>query len=511
MRCSVAIAGIRVRIRRAASTPDGPTRGDRLSATDASFLAQESDSAHMHLGGAAVFAGPSPGYERVVRHIASRLHLVPRYRQKLAFPPLDSGRPMWADDSRFEVEYHVRHAALPAPGDDGQLAQLAARIHSQPLDRTRPLWEMSLVEGLEGGRFALVVKAHHALVDGIGGVDLVSVLFDLSADPGEAPIDSQAEDAGIPRSRPGAARRAARAAGGLVRAPVKVGAGAAGAVLRPRRTLAASRVAAEGLGEVAWAVLNPAPATPFNVPIGPHRRVAFTSCPLADFKSIKSTFGGTVNDVLLAVVCGGLRTLLQSRGVRTDGLELRALIPVSIRTEDERHAMGNRIVAMRAPLPLYLSDPVARLRLVKQSMDGLKQSKQAFGAEILARLEHFAPPAVLAQASRLNFTTRLFNLLVTNVPGPQFPLYLLGRRLEHLFPIAFLAKDHALSVAIMSYDGGVDFGVLGDYEQMADVEIVAEGIRDSLNELLGAARREEAQRKSGGVGQETPALSAAQR
>lgn len=272
-----------------------------------------------------------------------------------------------------------------------------------------------------------------------------------------------------------------------MRAPVKAGAGAAGAVLRPRRTLAASRVAAEGLGEVAWAVLNPAPATPFNVPIGPHRRVALASCDLADFKTIKSTFGGTVNDVLLAVVCGGLRTLLQSRGVRTDGLELRALIPVSIRTEDERHTMGNRIVAMRAPLPLYLSDPVARLRLVKQSMDDLKQSKQAFGAEILARLEHFAPPAVLAQASRLNFTTRLFNLLVTNVPGPQFPLYLLGRELQELAPIAFLPQDHAMAVAIMSYNGCVDFGLLGDYDAMPDLDVFADYLDDALAELMEAA------------------------
>ena len=458
--------------------------GDRLSAIDASFLAQETAEAHMHLGAVTIFEGPAPAYQDLVAHIASRLHLVPRYRQKLAVPPLETGRPIWVDDAGFLLEYHLRHAALPAPGTEEQLSVLAARVHSQPLDRAKPLWEMWLVEGLEDGRFALVSKTHHALVDGVAGVDLVTVLFDLVAAP---PRPSTPAPRWSPQPEPSPAQMAMRGLSGLARAPWRLAGRAVDAATRPQEAIRATADAAEGLSEIAWAALNPAPATPLNVPIGPHRRVGFVRCELDDFKRIKNVFGGTVNDVLLSVVAGALRRLLRDRGLRTDGLELRALVPVSIRTEHHRGELGNRLVAMRAPLPLYLSDPVARLRLVKQSMDGLKRSKQAMGAEVLAQMEQFAPPTVLAQATRLNFSTRLFNLLVTNVPGPQFPLYLLGRRLEDFFPVAFLPRDHALAIAIMSYDGGVDFGLLGDYDAMADIETLADAIRDSLDELLAAA------------------------
>jgi diacylglycerol O-acyltransferase len=458
--------------------------GDRLSAIDASFLAQETAEAHMHLGAVTIFEGPTPSYDELVAHIRSRLHLVPRYRQKLAIPPLETGRPIWVDDAGFRLEYHLRHAALPGPGTEEQLSAVAARVHSQPLDRAKPLWEMWLVEGLEDGRFALVSKTHHALVDGVAGVDLVTVLFDLVSHP--QPANAPAPP-WSPQPEPSPAQMAMRGLTGLARAPWRLAGRAMDAAARPHEALQATADAAAGLTEIAWAALNPAPATPLNVPIGPHRRVGFVRCELDDFKRIKDVFGGTVNDVLLSVVAGALRRLLRARGVRTDGLELRALVPVSIRTEHDRGQLGNRLVAIRAPLPLYLSDPVARLRLVKQSMDGLKRSKQAIGAEVLAQMEQFAPPTVLAQATRLNFSTRLFNLLVTNVPGPQFPLYLLGRRLEDLFPVAFLPRDHALAIAIMSYDGGVDFGLLGDYDAMADIETLADAIRDSLDELLAAA------------------------
>ncbi len=236
-----------------------------------------------------------------------------------------------------------------------------------------------------------------------------------------------------------------------------------------------------------WAVLNPAPQTPLNVPIGPHRRLAFVRNELGDFKRVKDAFGGTVNDVVLTVVAGGLRRWLHSRGVRTEGVELRALVPVSIRGHDDRGSMGNRIVAMRGPLPVYIEDPVARLQVVRAAMDGLKESKQALGAEVLAGLQGFAPPTILAQASRINFSTRLFNLLVTNIPGPQFPLYVLGRELLDLFPVAFLPRDHALAVAIMSYNGGIDFGLLGDYDAMPDLDAFGAMLEESLAELVAAA------------------------
>ena len=249
------------------------------------------------------------------------------------------------------------------------------------------------------------------------------------------------------------------------------------------------REAAEGLGEVVWAGLNPAPDVPLNVQIGPHRRVCWLQSRLADFKEIKNALGGTVNDAVLAVVAGALGRWLHARGVRTEGTELRALVPVSIRAEDERGSLGNRIAAMRGPLPVYVEDPVERLRVVQQGMGELKESKQALGAEVIAGLTDFAPPTLLAQASRLNFSTRLFNLIVTNVPGPQFPLYLLGREMQEIVPIAFLPENHALAIAIMSYNGKVDFGLLADYDAMPDLDAFADHLEESLDELLAAARK----------------------
>ncbi len=459
--------------------------GDRLTAVDASFLAQEGVDAHMHVGAVLVFEGPPPDYADFCTQIRSRLHLVPRYRQKLAFPPLETGRPLWVDDRTFNLEYHVRHTALPAPGSEDQLRALAARVHSQQLDRSKPLWELWLVQGLEGNRFALISKTHHALVDGVAGVDLATVMFDLEPVPQSAPHEGEPW---VPAPEPSAAQLAARGVRSLVRTPFELTGKALSAATRPTRTLEVAREAIEGVGEVAWAGLNPAPETPLNVPIGPHRRFAYVRNDLADFKTIKGALGGTVNDVVLTVVAGALRQWLRERGVRTEGLELRALVPVSIRAQDEHQQLGNRIAAMRGPLPVYVEDPIARLAVVREAMDGLKDSKQAIGAEVLAGVQSFAPPTVLAQASRINFSTRLFNLIVTNVPGPQFPLYLLGRELLDLFPIAFLPRDHALAVAIMSYNGRMDFGLLGDYDAMPDLEDIARHLEASLDELLVASK-----------------------
>jgi diacylglycerol O-acyltransferase len=458
--------------------------GDRLTAVDASFLAQEGPTSHMHVGAVMIFDGPPPAYDDLADHVRSRLHLVPRFRQKLAFPPLETGRPLWVDDPNFNLEYHVRDTALPSPGTEQQLRALAARVHSQALDRTKPLWEMWLVQGLEGGRFALLSKTHHALVDGVSGVDLATVLFDLEPTPAEV------EHSGTPwqpHDTPSAIDMAARGVRALIGLPFDAAARAVGAAARPNDALAVTREALEGIGEVVWAGMNPAPETPLNVDIGPHRRFVWVRHELSGFKKVKDAFGGTVNDVVLTVVSGALQKWLRSRGVRTEGLELRALVPVSIRARDEHHQLGNRLAAMRAPLPIYVEDPVARLRVVRQAMDGLKESKQAVGAEMLAGMQALAPPTILAQASRLNFSTRLFNLLVTNVPGPQFPLYVLGRRLLDLFPVAFLPKRHALAVAVMSYDGGMDFGLLGDYDAMPDLEQLAAMFDESLAELLAAA------------------------
>ncbi len=460
---------------------------DRLTATDASFLLQEGPSSHMHVGGLTLLEGPPPALEEFLEQIRRRLHLVPRYRHKLAstHTALDSSRPVWVDDPNFNLEYHVRHTALPAPGDWEQLCNLTARIFSQQLDRSKPLWEMWLIEGLREDRFALISKTHHSLIDGIAGVDLATVLFDLSPTP---PPVRHSGRPWQPHREPGTLELLAAGARGALRAGAELLAGAADALAHPDHALHSAREAAEGVGEIVWAVLNPAPPTPLNVDIGPHRRFVGVGSPLADFKLVKNAFDCTVNDVVLAVVAGALRDFLLDRGVRTEGLEMRALVPVSVRAEDEHHQMGNRIVVMRGPLPVYMADPLQRLRFVKREMDGLKESKQALGAEVIAGAQNFAPPTILAQASRLNFSTRLFNLIVTNVPGPQFPLYVLGRRMLEAYPVAFLPQRHALAIAIMSYNGQMNFGLLGDLDAMYDIDRFGERIAEELAALVSLAR-----------------------
>jgi len=463
-----------------------PTEGrhlDRLTALDASFLSNESSSSHMHIGGILIFEGPPPRYVDLVEHVRGRLSQVPRFRQKLVVPPLEAGRPLWADDVNFNLTYHIRHTALPEPGGEAQLKRLAGRVFSQQLDRSKPLWELWLAQGLEDDRFAILTKTHHAMVDGVSGVDLGTVLFELEPVPEPAPVT----DDWVPQREPGTTELVARGISDAVAAPIKIAERAVAAVRRPETTARRAVEALEGLSEIVTAFADPAPDVPLNQPIGPHRRYVWASSELATFKRIKDGLGGTVNDVVLAVVTGSLRSWLHRRGVRTEGLELRALVPVSIRHEDERDELGNRIALMRGPLPVYVEDPVRRLRVISDEMAGLKRSKQALGAEVISRFNDFAPPTLLAQASRINFTTRLFNTIVTNVPGPQLPLYVLGRELQQVYPVAFLPPNHALAVAIMSYNGKVGFGLLADYDSMEDIESLAAGINESLAELEAAA------------------------
>jgi diacylglycerol O-acyltransferase len=466
---------------------------DRLSPIDASFLHQEREASHMHVGGVVVFEGPAPSHDELVEHLMPRLGSVPRYRHKLTEPPFELGRPFWIDDPSFNLDYHLRFTGLPSPGSLEQLRALVGRIFSQRLDRSKPLWELWVVQGLEDDRFALISKTHHAMVDGVAGVDLSTVLFDASPKPQESadgdgalPQKGQGAD-WIAEPEPSTAGLVGEAVKDAVRTPAGLAGRALGALTKPGEAVSGLREALEGIGEVAWAGLNPAPDVPLNVPIGPHRRVWWVQRPLDDFKKIKNALGGTVNDVVLAVVAGALGDWLRTRGVRVEGVELRALVPMSIRGEDEHEILGNRIAAMRGPLPVYARDPVERLRIVRESMSGVKDSKQALGAEVIAGLERFAPPTLLAQASRINFSTRLFNLIVTNVPGPQFPLYLLGREMLEMVPVAFLPEQHALAIAIMSYNGKVDFGLLGDYDAMPDLDRVAELLDESLDELLEAS------------------------
>ncbi len=456
---------------------------DRLTAVDASFLTNESSASHMHVGAILIFEGPPPKYVDLVEHIRGRLAMVPRFRQKLVVPPLEAGRPLWADDVNFNLTYHIRHTALPDPGGEAQLKRLAGRVFSQQLDRSKPLWELWLVQGLERDRFAILTKTHHAMVDGVSGVDIGTVLFDL--EPVPEPVE--VSDDWVPQKEPSTVELVGRGISDVAAVPVKVAERAVAAVKRPETAARRAVEALEGLSEIVSAFADPAPDVPLNQPIGPHRRYVWARSDLSTFKQIKDALGGTVNDVVLAVVTGALREWLQGRAIRTEGLELRALVPVSIRSEDERGNLGNRIALMRGPLPVYVEDPVRRLRTITQAMEGLKRSKQALGAEVISRFNDFAPPTLLAQASRINFSTRLFNMIVTNVPGPQIPLYVLGRELEEVFPIAFLPENHTLAVAIMSYNGKVGFGLLADYDSMDDIEVLADGLNASLAELEAAA------------------------
>jgi diacylglycerol O-acyltransferase / wax synthase len=456
---------------------------DRLSSTDVSFLTNESSSSHMHVGAIMIFEGPTPSYEDLLDHIQSRYRLVPRFRQKLAYPPAQTGRPFWVDDPNLNLEYHVRHSALPAPGSEDQLRRMAARVFSQQLDRSKPLWELWLVQGLTRSRFALLTKTHHAVVDGVSGVDIATVLFDLNPVPEPPPSD----DAWAPQPEPSSATLLAKGVEDVARAPVRAVRRLEHAVQHPESAVKQVRDAVEAVSEVGWNFANPAPKVPLNVEIGSHRRFAWVRSDLDRFKRVKDALGGTVNDVVLAVVAGALREWLRGRGIRTEGLELRAQVPVSIRASDEHGQLGNRLAVMRAPLPVYIADPVRRLEAVSQAMKGLKQSKQALGAEVISRFNDFAPPTLLAQAARINFSTRLFNLTVTNVPGPQVPLYVLGRELEDIFPIGFLPPNQALFVAIMSYNGGINFGLLADYDSMDDVDVIASGIETAIAELVDAA------------------------
>lgn len=460
-------------------------RPDRLTAVDAGFLHQEGPASHMHIGGLTVFEGPPPPFHEVLDTIRGRLHLLPRYRQRLEHAPLGSGNPVWIDDPAFNLEYHVRRTALPAPGARFQLREATAQIFSQRLDRSKPLWELWVIEGIDADRWAMISKTHHALIDGLSGIDIATALLDIGTEPMEIP---HPDEAWQPKPVPSTAELLAEGVRGAARAGVLGAARAVEAVTRPKAALSRAREVGEGVGEMAWALMNPAPATPLNVPIGPHRRYRAVEGELATFKRIKDAFGGTVNDVVLAVVTSALRDWLRTRGVRTEGLELRALVPVSIRTQDEQGQLGNRLTAMRGPLPVYVDDPVQRLTLIREAMKDLKESKQALGAEAIANVQNFAPPTILAQASRLTFSTRLFNLLVTNVPGPQFPLYFRGRRMERAFPIAFLPQDHALAVAILSYDGAVNFGLIADHDAVPDLKQLADGIAAEiarLDELAG--------------------------
>jgi diacylglycerol O-acyltransferase / wax synthase len=457
---------------------------DRLSPLDASFLHVEDDVSHMHIASVTIFEGPPPEFSEIVEMVRGKLSLVPRYRQVVRFVPFDLGRPVWVDDPHFNIDYHVRHTALPAPGGEIELRKLVGRVMSQQLDRSKPLWEIWVVEGLEEGHWAILAKTHHAIVDGISGTDLLAVIMDISPDP-----EKLAPAQWTPQPAPSGAQLASQALLDLVRSPYEQLRAVRASTRRARHALSYAREVATGLSALTG-IIKPTPHSSLNGPIGPHRRYAWATTNVADIKTVRQSLGGTFNDVVLAAITNGFRDLLVDRGESVDRV-VRTLVPVSVRPRDASgKAVGdgtyeNKVSAMFAELPVNIADPVKRLHAVTAQMEGLKESRQAVAGEALTSMSGFAPPMLLALGMRIatRVAQRNINTVTTNVPGPQFPLYVVGRRMIKAFPYVPLAGQIRIGVAIFSYDGQVNFGLTGDYDTTEDLDVLARGIEDGMKQL----------------------------
>jgi WS/DGAT/MGAT family acyltransferase len=464
---------------------------DRLGALDAEFLHLEDGIAHMHIAGVSVFEGPAPPVDGLQRLLGAKLHLIPRYRQRVRFAPFELGRPVWEDDPHFNLEYHVRHTALPSPGDDADLCRLVGRLMSQPLDRSRPLWEAWLVEGLHYGRWALISKVHHCMVDGISGVELLTVL--LATERDEPVPDPRPWNPAPPPSGPSvvldAWRGLAGDLGGRVRRLPAV-------VLDPLGAARAAGHTVQGLWR-AGRHLASTPPLSIEGAIGPHRVWAHSSARLDDIHRIRSAFDGTVNDVVLAAVAGGYRDLLLGRGEDADHAVVRSLVPVSVRGDDAHGVFDNRVSAFLYELPVHIADPLDRLRAVHEQMLSLKGSHMAEAGEALTEVGDLAPPMVIGLFTRLGtrvmhrLPQRSVNTVTTNVPGPQFPLYCLGREMLNHYPFVPLSHGLRIGTAILSYNGRVAFGVTGDYDTAPDVAVVAGGAVAGIAELRRLAEEAE--------------------
>lgn len=458
----------------------------RLSALDASFLYLERPNVHYHVGGVQILDPSSrPGgtmrFEDLAGVITSRLHLVPRFRQKVVPVPGNIARPLWVDDAAFDVDFHLRRAALPSPGGRRELTDYVQRVISRPLDRSKPLWEIYLVEGLEDGLVAVLSKVHHAMIDGISGIDIATVMFDFVPDTPALP-----PQAWLPEPEPSRADLVGEAIREQVTHPVSAMVGSAQAMLRaPLRAVQGLGAAAQGLREIAG--MGATPKGPFDGRVGPNRRFAMADAPVQRFKDIKNAAGGTVNDVILAVVAGALNKLLKSRKEPTRGRVLRAMVPVSVRSESEKMALGNRVSMIFVDLPVGPLDPVKRLKRISRSTRGLKDSMMAVGADTIMNLGTYAPPTLHALAARLAARGRWFSLTVSNVPGPQMPMYIAGARLVAAYPLMPTAPTAGLSIAVTSLSGTMAFGFTGDWDLVPDIDFLAVSLEESLEELAKAA------------------------
>jgi WS/DGAT/MGAT family acyltransferase len=464
---------------------------DRLSALDRIFLDIEGPSTHMHVAGAFLFEGgalrrPEGGIDidRLRDYVASRLHRIPRYRQRIARVPIEN-HPVWVDDERFNIDYHVRHTGLPHPGDERQLKRLCGRIISQQLDRGKPLWEIWVVEGLEHDRVALLSKVHHCMVDGIAGVDLLQVLLSPTPEKEFEPARRW-----YPKPAPSRARLLRDALVRRVRMPWDAALAARRALREPEATRERVRDAAAGLLAGTRSALSRAADTPINQPIGPHRRFDWVGFDIDEVRRVKRVLGGTVNDVVLATVSGAVGRFLARRGVpphHLAQLEFRAFCPVSVRSAAERGTLGNRVSAMIARLPVAEPDPRARLARVSEVTGDLKRSKQALGGDVLTSVSEWTAPTLFSAAMRLGFGYRASNLVVANVPGPRIPLYLLGARMTEAYPIVPLFSNQCVGIALFSYGGGLYWGFNADWDAIPDLHELVVATDASFRELCDAA------------------------
>ena len=456
---------------------------DTMSPQDASFLHIENGINHMHIGSVGVFEGPAPRRDEIVAMVHGKLPLVPRYRQTVQFVPLQLGRPVWVDDPHFNIDYHIRHTALPPPGGEEELRRLVGRVMSQQLDRNKPLWEMWMVEGLEDGHWAMLSKTHHCMVDGVSGTDLLTVVMDDTPEPSAPELDDWQ-----PSVSPSATELAARAVLDLARSPYEQIRALRSRARAPRQLVGQLRDLGQGIGALS-SLARPTPLSSLNGPIGPHRRWVWATSTLDDVKTVRRAHGGTVNDVVLTAITRGFRDLLLSRGESVEDRVVRTLVPVSVRAPGERGTYNNRVSAMFAELPVGIADPAERLAAVRAQMDGLKESKQAVAGERLTRLSGFAPPMLLALGTRAysRMPQRNINTVTTNVPGPQTPLYAAGRQMLRAFPYVPLAGSVRVGVAIFSYLGEINFGVTGDYDTAPDIDVLCCGIESGMAELVELA------------------------
>jgi diacylglycerol O-acyltransferase / wax synthase len=459
----------------------------RLGPQDASFLYLETPSVHQHVGGLAIL-DPSTRpdgtlrLENLVEVISSRLHLAPRFRQKVVFPPLATARPVLVDDAGFDLNFHMRRAALPSPGGRKELIDYVQRVISRPLDRTKPLWELYLIEGMEDGLVSILTKVHHSMVDGLAAIDLASAVFDFTPEPQILTPEPWA-----PEPEPSRIELLRDAVRDQITHPVR------GMVDMAQRTVQSPGLMVRQVGSVLGGIRElvgggvMAPASPFNRSVGPNRRFAMAEAPVQMFKDIKNALGGTVNDVVLAAVAGGLHRLIRHRREPTRDRVLRAMVPVSVRTDDQKSALGNRVSSIFVDLPIGPMGAKKRLTLIREKTKHLKESDQAVGAEFLMNIGTWAPPTIHGMAARLAARSRFINLVISNVPGPQVPMYVAGARLLAQYPIMPIAENMGLSIAVTSLAGTMAFGITADWDTLPDIGYLAESIDESLTELRKAA------------------------